>query len=304
MNWILLAILGHAANGVAFIIDKSLLSTAFKRSATYAGLVGILSFGAIVVLPWVPVWPQGIPLTISLVSGVTFVVALWAFYEALARAEASRIVPIVGSLIPVLTLVGAIVFLDERLSSTQLLGFAFLVAATAILSSSGGKSRPTGASILFAIISATLFAISSITAKYSYDSVGFLPAFLTSRLAAATLSVLIVVAIDRLAGKELWSMVRPSGKRAKKTSRSAGILAVFGQVLGALGFLGVQLATSGGSAAIVNALQAIQYALLVIAALLLKRRAPTLLGENLEGRVLLTKVSALIVAAIGLALVM
>ncbi|MEO5927326.1 MAG: EamA family transporter [Patescibacteria group bacterium] len=303
MNWILLAIIGHAANGVAFVIDKSLLSTAFKRSATYAGLVGILSFIVIAAAPWVKVWPHGNPLTISLISGALFVVALWAFYEALARAEASRIVPIVGSLIPILTLLGTSIFLGEHLRASQLIGFALLVAATAILSSSGGGSRPSRASIGLAVVSAILFAVSSVTAKYSYDTAGFLPAFVASRLSAAVVSVFIVVAIDRVAGRELWSMLKPKQGRNKKAMKSAGVLAVVGQSLGAGGFLCVQLAASGGSAAIVNALQAVQYALLVIAALFLKHRAPKLLGENLEGRVLFTKITALIVAAIGLAFV-
>ena len=36
--WFFWALAGHLANGVAFIIDKTLLGKSFKRPATYAGI--------------------------------------------------------------------------------------------------------------------------------------------------------------------------------------------------------------------------------------------------------------------------
>lgn len=301
MNWFFLALLGHTANGAAFVIDKALLSSAFKRSATYAGLVGMLSVLVVVAIPWMKEWPTGIPLIMSLVSGILFVFALWGFFAALARAEASRVVPIVGSLIPILTLLGSVVALGEHIGATQLLGFALLVTATVILSSSGGSARPPRAAIGFSIVSAVLFAISSVTAKSAYDAVGFLSPFITSRLAAAGTAVLIVTLLDTVAGAELKGLLLR--KEKKGASAKAGIMAIVGQGLGAIGFLLVQLATAQGSAAIVNALQAIQYALLVLAAFILRKRAPALLGEKLTPRVVSIKVIALLLTAIGLALV-
>jgi len=303
MTWLLFAILGHLANGVAFIIDKILLSSAFKRSATYAGLVGLLSFVVVVAAPWVERWPTGLAALIALASGATFVFALWAFFAALARAEASRVVPIVGSLIPILTLIGTSLFLHERLTATQLAGFALLVIATMVLSSGGGSSRPPRSAIFLALTCAILFAIASVTGKYAYDTAGFLPAFLTTRLAAGATALVIVTILDSTAGVELWSIMRPKKGSATKKKSNAGLLAVVGQTLGAIGFLLVQLATSMGSASIVNSLQAVQYALLVIAAFALRKSAPKLLGENLEPKTVLIKIAALLLTAVGLALV-
>lgn len=94
MTWIIIAILGHAANGFAFIIDKILLNNAFKRSATYAGLVGLLSALALVLIPWVTAWPLGGDLLLAILSGLTFMAALWTFFAALSRGEASRSYPL------------------------------------------------------------------------------------------------------------------------------------------------------------------------------------------------------------------
>lgn len=304
MSWLIFAVVGHLSNGVAFIIDKALLSTAFKRSATYAGMVGILSVFTLIAIPWVKIWPQDTTLIVAVFSGVTFIFALQTFFAALARAEASRVVPIVGSLIPVLTLTGTYFFLGERLTGAQLLGFLFLVVATAILSSSGGVKRPDARTIVLAITSAVLFAAGSVSAKAVYDQVGFLSGLVVTRIAAAATALLIITLLDPLAGRELLSMVKKSPAKNKKVKlRHAAALAVLGQSMGAAGFLLVQLGTARGSAAIVNALQSVQYAFLVLAAFVLHKRAPQLLKENLQPKFVIIKIVALIITAIGLMLV-
>ena len=47
MSWFLLAIIGHLSNAIAFVVDKTLLNSTFKRSATYAALIGGFSFVAL-----------------------------------------------------------------------------------------------------------------------------------------------------------------------------------------------------------------------------------------------------------------
>lgn len=309
MNWFVLAIIGHLANGIAFIIDKILLRSAFSRSATYAGVVGLLSFVVIVLVPFVDTWPSLAIWLLALSSGATFILALWAFFAALARAEASRVVPIVGSLIPVLTLAGSFIFLGEHLSDRSFAGFFLLILATIILSGGGGKGRLTHQTIWMAITSALLFAVASVTAKATYDAAGFLGGFLITRIAAAATALILLFGIDRAAGKEAIQILHPMHRaQAKAQGRKqpgalAGVFAVIGQSLGAAGFLFVQWATAQGSVSVVNAMQAVQYAFLVLVALALRHRAPQLLGENLTRRALIFKSFALVITAIGMYLI-
>ena len=79
MTWLLLAIGGHIANAAAFLVDKMLLSQAFKRSATYAVLMGGLSTIVIVASPGISL-ARSIALYV-LAFGGCFVFALWAFFE-------------------------------------------------------------------------------------------------------------------------------------------------------------------------------------------------------------------------------
>lgn len=305
MNWILIAVIGHISNGVAFAIDKSLLRSAFTRSSTYAGIVGALSAIVLFASPFVHVWPTGMGAFNGIVSGATFVFALWAFFGALSRAEASRIVPIVGSLIPLLTLAQAYLFLGERLGISVFIGIGLLVIST-ILLTRGGASKPSSTAVGLAILSACLFAISSVTAKAVYDVVGFLGGFVTTRASAAVAAILILVVLDRAGGREAMGMFRSKkqkGSSGKQPGRSAAFLALFGQGLGSIGFVLVQWATSQGSPSIVNALQAVQYAFLVLLALALRKRAKAILGEELTRETLIIKAIALSITAVGMYLI-
>lgn len=304
MSWLIFAIIGHLANGVAFAIDKMLLKSAFTRSATYAGLVGVLSTVVVLAMPFVANWPHGGGWVLSVLSGATFIFALWAFFAAMARAEASRVVPIVGSLIPVFTLAGSFAFLAERLSDKTFVGFGLLIIATVMLSGGKAAGRPSSQTIWLAVTAAILFAVSSVTGKAVYDSSGFFGAFVVSRLAAALTALGLLTLVDVRAGQEAWSIIRPAkegrSKGNKQPGKIAAIMALVGQGLGAVGFVLVQYAMSKGSASLVNALQAVQYAFLVLLALALRKRALQLLGEHLDKRTLILKGAALAVTALGM----
>ncbi len=301
--WFLVALLGHLANGTAFVIDKTLLRSAFKRPATYAGLIGILGTLALVLLPFGIHLPDPLGWLWAIVSGMTFIFSLWLFFIALSNGEASRVVPVIGSLIPILTLAGTATFLGERLSMMQLAGFGLLIIATLILSGGTVKSRLSRHTLILAVCAAATFAFSSVTAKFAYDTEGFLTTFVISRLAGVIAAVILLVMDDR-AREELFAAIGfTKHKEHRKAKSHAVALVVTAQCLGALGFVAVQYATSLGSAALVNALQAVQYALLVLVAFAFHKRAPQLLGEDLTTETITRKVIAIAIVGAGLWLV-
>lgn len=295
MSWLLLAIGGHIANAVAFIIDKILLSKGFKRSATYACLISLLSVLVVVAIPWIKHWP---PLSAALPIigfGSIFVFALWSFFEALKEGEATRVVPIVGSLIPIMTLIGTMAFLHERFSLNTWVGFGCLLLATIILSGAGpAKTTLSYRATTFAVLSAILFAIASVSGKIAFSRADFLSVFVLSRLAGVLTAVFIIMG-EAKARAELLSLIKPQPSKQK-----AGMLAVFGQVCGAFGFVMVNGALAEGSAPIVNALQAIQYGLIAVAGWFGGKTLAKLLNEDQSRSSLLIKSFAIALAALGL----
>lgn len=302
--WATIAIAGHLANGAAFIIDKTLLTTSFKRAATYAGTVGLLSIVVLVLIPFGVHAPQLTSWPWIILAGITFVTALWAFFSALSMGEASRIVPIIGSLIPVLTLIGSSWLLSERLTQHQLIGFGILILATVILAGGSAAHRISSKAIWMSILAALLFAASSVTIKLSYEGEGFINGFFFSRI-IGIITACCLLLIDRKAlaeARQAFFPARTDNTKTKhKKKRSfASLLIIIGQGLGSVGFILVQYAINLGSASIVNALQAVQYAFLVLVAFILAKRAPKLLGEDLTVRSIIQKSFGIILAGIGL----
>lgn len=302
MNWLIAAIGGHLLNAGAFIIDKSLLSTAFKRSGTYATVIGLFSSTILVLLPFVnPNIPADAWAAVA-IFGSVFVLAIWAFFEALSRAETSRVVPVVGSLIPVFTLIDSAIFVNERLAPRVLFGLVFLLAATFLLTQGGDKAKQLKASTLgLCVFASFMFAASSVSGKYAFSHVPFLDAFVLSRIFSIVIALAIPLFLPTVRA-ELASMIRPvekgSGPRPKHVA-----LMLIGQACGALGFVGVQYAISLGSATIVNALQAVQYAAIVLIAWFGGKRLAALLKEDRSLQTILLKSFAIVLVAIGLALV-
>ena len=306
MSWILFAVVGHLLNAGAFVIDKVLLTSAFKKSSSYAAMIGGISLAVIVALPWVKEWPSDALLPIVAAFGALFVFALWSFFEALKHGEASRVVPIVGSAIPIFTVIGTTLVLHERLTTVEWVGFALLLIATVILSSGSSKKRLSVQSICYGVLSAVLFAVASVCGKYAFEQSSFLSVFVLSRVAAGFTGLVIAFVVPGTLA-ELKGMMRPAkgSKRVKSeglvTGRRAAIFALIGQVSGALGFVGVTMALSQGSASLVNALQATQYAFIVFVTWLGGERLRTLLHEEWGKKVIILKSLAILLVGIGLA---
>lgn len=299
MSWLIFALIGHISNGAAFVIDKALLSSAFKRSATYATMIGGLSLIVALAAPFVAYWPSVSLIPVVIGFGMTFVFALWAFFEALKRGEATRVVPIIGSLIPVITLLGTMTLFGERLTSKQLVGFLILLASTWLLTIGKTRHELSSRAIVICVIAAVLFAVSTLFGKFAFDHGDFLGVFVSSRIIAGMTGIAIGFLVPA-AGREALLIIRP--KKKPKHKAPAG-WAILGQSLGAIGFLMVHVAIKQGSASIVNALQAVQYAFLVLAAFALHKRAPQLLNEKLDKKTIALKITALVTTAVGLLLV-
>jgi len=302
MSWIAIAIVGHLLNAVAFIVDKTLLSSSFKRSGTYAAVIGLFSALVLFLAPWISHAPDTATWIAIGAFGISFVMAMWGFFEALGKAETSRVVPVVGSLIPLFTLILAALLVHERLTGRALLGLFILIGATLLLTRSGDKKQHLDARTFWICIgSAFLFAASTAFGKYAFQHAPFLDVFVLSRIFAAITALLIPV-FSKPVREELLTLIKPKDKQDKGNYRAAALL-FFGQACGALGFVGVQYAVSIGSATVVNALQAVQYAAIVLVAWLGGKKLAALLKEDRRPKTLLQKGLAILLVAIGLALV-
>ncbi len=296
--WILIALAGHILNGFAFLIDKILLSTSFKKSGTYAALIGGLSCFALPLLPWIKL-PTGLDWLWTALFGSLFVIAVWFFFLALQRGEASRVVPIIGVLIPIFTLVDTSILIGEQLTGGTVAGFGLLIMATLVLTSRGKTGPLDKHTIMICVASAALFAGSSASGKAAYLHGEFFDVFVTSRIFAAIAAVAIVI-FARGVKQELKTLLPSKDKaRNKAEAKSIGMM-LLGQASGAAGFVLVQYATSLGSAPLVNSLQAVQYAFLVMVAWFGGKKLAAVLHEDRRPLTIAIKSAAIVLVGCGL----
>ena len=132
--WLFVTIFAYFINAGVYVADKFILSKKIHSSITYAFFVGIWSICNFVILifdPWVPSPAEFI---LDIMAGMVFLFTLIFWYKALHQSEATRVVPIVGALIPVFSCSLSYVFLKEELTEREFLAFVILVIGGVLIS--------------------------------------------------------------------------------------------------------------------------------------------------------------------------
>lgn len=308
MSWISIAISAYLILAVANLLDKFLVDNILTSSKAYAFVACLMGAIVVVVSPWFLVWP-GIGLWLfDLLSGAIFAVALWFLYEALRRGEAARVLVFIGGVTPVFSLIFSILFFREHFSLNQWLGIASLLVGVfviAFLPSSRSfltrimrklkinQAAKTGG-LIIALFSALAYSLYFISTKYAYSGQPFASVFIWTRLGSVLFVFLFLVRKkDR---QEVIGALRRPKKKLKA-------LVVFNQILGAGGFVLQNYAVFLGSVALVNALQGVQYAFLLIISAVLALLSPKLLKETFSWRIVLQKTMAVAIIGWGLYLI-
>lgn len=306
MSWILVALLAYLFLAIANLFDKFLVDNVLPSSKAYAFVACF--FGGIVVLgaPWFLEWPGVYYLLINLLAGTIFALALWFLYEALRRGEASQTLVFVGGLTPIFSVTFSVLFLKESYSSLEWIGIItlllgiFIVAIlpkqrhflTRVLNKLKLSQDIKNGSLIFALGSALFYAVYFLLTKYAYSSQTFASAFIWNRLGAALfVLVFLIKANDR---KNIINIF----KNPKKNK--SGFFVILNQGLGSTGFILQNYAIFLGSVAIVNALQGVQYAFLLVLSSVLAVFSPRLLKETFSWRIFFQKSLAVVVIAMGL----
>lgn len=317
MFWIIIAIVSYFINAGVYVADKFLLSKKIHSSITYAFYVGIWSIFNVLLLafsPWLPTMKE---LIIDLSAGVLFLITLVFWYKALHQSEATRIVPIVGALVPIFSYLLSYFFLGELFDKDQTLAFLILIAGGILISIKHTKvyflkkvasrvqniwgniigeikaeSRPTQRLIINSIISGFFFAVYYVLMKYIYVNQPFIGSFVWSRF-GTFIGVIFIFLVPA------WrKLILEHRHEARAPKNLTFFLAI--RIFAALAFIMLNWAISLGNVAMVNALQGTQYIFLIFLVLILSTRFPRILKEELGGGVLLQKIVGVILVSLGL----
>jgi len=293
ISFIPIAIVGNILNAGATIVDKILLNKQLPNILSYIFYINILGLLSLFLIPFGFILNMQ-ALGVAVISGIIFVFALFAFFQALKKGEASVVAPIVGVLTPSFTfLIG--IFFGQSLTNTQLLAFIVLLAGSIILTLDSWMSKiRLNTQIGFMVLAGGLFALHYILAKESYIQSNFITGLVGGRVGAGVL-VASFLLFQRGRSQIFASKIRQNNF-ANKTS----MLLIFGQTMGGLFGLLNNYAISLANPALVNSLFGVQYVVILIVALLLYKKHPQLLNESLGKGVILQKIIGVIVLSFGL----
>lgn len=305
MNWLVIAIFAYLILALVNLADKFLLDKIVPSAKTYTFLVSVLGLIVLIVAPWALNWPGWSWFLIDILVGALFPLALLLLYRALKLGDTSKIIPLVGGAIPIFTISLSILFLGDSFSFKQWIAISLLLVGTVLMALMpaghslwsqmmlwfGLTKQRNREAIITAIAAGLIFALFFVGTKYTYQTQEFLSAFIWVRIGTflAGLSLLLFSESRR----EIF-------KGIKKLKNSKGLLLFANQAIAAIGFLLQNYAIFLGSVALVNALQGVQYAFLLVLGALISVFYPNLLKENISAKVIIQKFIAVIFISIGL----
>jgi drug/metabolite transporter (DMT)-like permease len=297
MSWLFLAIGSCFLYAIVTVINKFLLGQrATTRPLVFTFWLGVLSVFTLVLAPFGMGWPGPAAFLFDIFVGLVYFVAILYTYEAMDINEASRVSSLTGGLTPIVVLILSYLFLFESLTIIHLAAFLLLVLGGFLISVRKSRSGLAGGlkGFWFISLSIILGAIYWILAKYAFDSQGFVTGFVWSRMGFVLAAGLV--------------LLRPSWRKMifiseKQATPKIGGLFVGSKLLAAGGSLFIHLALSLGNAALVNALQGVQYVFLLIFAVILSKKFPQILEEKMTRGILAQKIAAVLLIVAGLALI-
>ena len=298
MNWLLIAIIAHSLFALVFIVDKFLLSKTVLKPVAYAFYIGLLEIFVLVLIPFGFVVPSFEQIIASFIAGALFIYALIFLYRAFQISDVSKIAPVVGGAIPIFTLILTYLFLEERLLTNQAIAFSLLVIGGMIILWPKKHKKISELPEVFlvrglsiALLAAFLMASSFVLTKFVFTYQPFISGFIWIRLGG------FLGACSLFLWPSNRQIILDTTKAIK--IKTIGLFSVNKGVAG-LAFILLNYAIFLGSVTLVNALQGIQYAFLFIITVILSKKFPQILREQISRRIIIQKIIAILLISLGL----
>lgn len=265
MSWLYLALLAPLLYAAVNLLDDNLLRFIYKTPLVGAAISGV--FGVVpALLIWVLGWGSlslGLDMVLlSLAAGFLVVVSYFFYFKGFESANPSVVAALL-SLSPVLIPFAAHFIVDERLTATEIAGFAIVIGAAFAYTLTDVKKFAISKALMPVLTAAVIVDIVSVTNKYVYQRADFYSAYIYFSL-GMLLGGIMFMALHHLRHEKI------SPKKLYKQKSSILILGLSAvELLNLAAEFAHDRAISLGSVSLVNALENLQplYVLLIAAAL-------------------------------------
>ncbi len=283
MVWLIVTIFSYFLFAFSSLTDRYLLAGPLPHPKVFAFYTGVTGIIAVVLIPFGFKLPELQIALLAVATGVIGVMAVYVSYLAVFKSGVSRIVPMVGALFPLFTLVLTWLWNPSEIVISPFFVVALLsfIIGTVFLSLRGSLKdfRPSLFDIRNATIVAFLFALGLVLANGVYKSEGFINGFMWMRWGG------FLAALSFLAFPETRKLVFAKKKNPAGQKR-VYLPFLFGKGVGASAFLVQQYVINISTKiqlAFLSSLQGVQYAFLLLFVGILAIKKPDLLKEEFRG---------------------
>jgi len=299
--WIGVAIVAYFLLALVAVLDKYLLVGPLPNPKLYAFAIGVFGIGAFVLVPFGFLqFPENSIIALGIIAGILQTFAILALFVGLKKFETSRIIPAIGGLLPIFTIIFTILLGQSMLTFMNGTAFLLLVGGSVLVSIERSRIF-TFQSLTIAGITALLFSVFVVLSKFVYEAQPFISGLLWIILGSFLAALLLLLSGELRA--DVKGVLSRRGKSKKVLSPLVFSLFIFNQVVSAIGFVlqnwAIALAPFA-YIAFVNALEGVKYVFVFIMASLLSAAFPKIVQEKLSGKIIVQKLIALSFIGIGL----
>jgi uncharacterized membrane protein len=302
--WIILVVVGQFLNALVSLVDKYVVTSAtvVLRPLAYTFWISVLSAGSVIIycFSWIPVPIEGLDIpsfarihapsllvaALSITAGYAFFTSLLSLFTALKDNDASDVVPVVGGLTALFTLLLSYAFLGTKLSQNFFYGFTLLTLGTLLVS----RFRFTFRTMLSTVHAGLMFGVHYVALKGLFNATNFDTAFFWSRMA------IVFVALSMLLVPDYYEKIV---SRTKASHAREGMIVIGNKLLAGLASIILLKAIEHGDVSLVQALGGLQYLFLLIISAVFGRMISQDFGENVAVRDVLHKLVSIPLIAAG-----
>lgn len=293
MSHLPFTLLAYFLNAAAVTIDKFMLTKHVPNPLVYVFYFSIFSAIALLALPFTHI-PTMEVFLIASASTILWTTGAYFMFKGLQVGRVARVVPIIGTLIPLLLLIESII--NNSISQTQTIAVLILILGLVGLTVTDWRGSMTKKELIFELLSAVFFAVSYLVLRQAYLREEFFTVLIWSRF------IIVPASIGILLIPKLKKQVFETGENQTKFSllSRAGLLFLTGQAAGGSSEILLTFSVSLASPALVNSLAGSSYAFLLVFSLILGRKYPAIFAEKYTPLVIGSKIIGITLLGIGL----
>src|SRR5689334_3405865 len=157
MSYLPLTLLAYFFNSVSVTVDKVLLTKTIQNPLVYIFYISLVSLLALLLLPLTHL-PTFYVLLLASLSTILWTTGLYFLYRGLQVGLVSRVVPVIGSLVPLILLLNA--SLTNSITIDQAWAVGILILGLVVLTLPDWRGKISPKELLFEVLSALFFAYS------------------------------------------------------------------------------------------------------------------------------------------------